>query len=77
MNCLRAPQQGTEILLGKLALTLYTALAKIELSFKDFLNFIFITIKDKENVSKRQKKSLLLGQRVMNSSDFFVLLCTI
>lgn len=77
MNCLRAPQQGTEILLGKLALTLYTALAKIELSFKDFLNFIFITIKDKENISKRQKKSLLLGQRVMNSSDFFVLLCTI
>lgn len=77
MNCLRAPQQGTEILLGKLALTLYTALAKIELSFKDFLNFIFITIKGKENISKRQKKSLLLGQRVMNSSDFFVLLCTI
>lgn len=56
MNCLRAPQQGTEILLGKLALILYTALAKIELSFEDFLNFIFITIMDKEKVSKKQKK---------------------
>lgn len=55
MNCPCAPQQGTEKLLGKLALVLYTALAKMELSFKDFY-FIFIAIKDKEKASKRQKE---------------------